>query len=62
MPGEESRTTTEATYTLMCADCAFEATVEGGFLDAIEVADEHQESRSEALADQFVNVEPDGHR
>lgn len=47
-------------YDLVCVDCTYETTVEGNFLDALEVADGHQEETDEPEEDHFVNIEHDG--
>lgn len=44
-------------YELTCTDCSFEATVEGDFGDALEVADNHQGEFGEITADHFVDLE-----
>ena len=56
MASDASETDSVARYDLSCTDCSFEATVEGGFGDALETADEHQDG-SGAAAEHFVDVE-----
>lgn len=48
--------TTAHTYELTCTDCAFETSVEGSFLEALDVADAHQEKHGDPLTKHFVNL------
>lgn len=49
-------------YELECTDCSFVTTVDGSFLDALAVADDHQETHGGQPSDHFVNVEHTGHQ
>ena len=44
------------TYALTCTDCAFETTVEGGFLEAFDAADIHRQAHGDAPTAHFVNL------
>lgn len=62
MTTEVEKTASKPVYELACTDCSFESTVEGEFLDALDVADEHQEQYAGSSMEHFVNVEQHGHR
>lgn len=44
-----------ATYELSCTDCQFETTVEGTPIEALDVANEHEQSYTTDEPDHFVN-------
>lgn len=52
----KSNTVTTDVYELECTDCGFEETVEGGPLEAIEVANAHEKSNGQGSTDHFVNL------
>lgn len=60
MASDAPETDSGVRYDPTCTDCSFEATVEGGFGDALEIADEHQDG-SGAAAEHFVDLERRGH-
>jgi hypothetical protein len=62
MTDDTDETTQNVQYDLACVDCAYERSVEGTFLDALDVADDHQEDAGEPPGDHFVNIEHNGHR
>lgn len=62
MMSEENDQMSAFSYKLVCTYCSFETTVEGSFLDALDIADNHQEERGAQPSDHFVNVEQYGHQ
>lgn len=62
MTSEEDDRASAPSYELVCTDCPFETTVEGPFLGALDVAEDHQEDNGRQPSDHFVNVELNGHR
>lgn len=57
MSSEVEDPTQTFTYELTCTDCAFEATVDGGVYDALDVAEAHQEKYEDPYAEHFVDFE-----
>lgn len=57
MASEADGSTTAKTYELLCTDCSFEATVQGSFHEALDVAEAHQDDYGKAPADHFVNFQ-----
>lgn len=58
--GEE--TNTAATFHLQCTDCSYERSIEVGSMDALEIADRHQEEfgdTSRDHLDHFVTITND---
>lgn len=61
MTSEASDSKAAVAYGLECNDCSFETTVQGDFLEALDVADDHQEEYDGQPIDHFVNIEQNGH-
>lgn len=55
MSSRTESTAGSPTYELSCNDCAFETTVTGSVIEALDVADEHQEEHGRTPYDHFVN-------
>lgn len=60
MTSETDDRTATTTYELTCNDCPFETTVDGSVLDALDVADSHQEEYGETATEHFVEFEATG--
>lgn len=43
-------------FELTCTDCTYETTVEGTFLDALDVANAHEDEHGRTHTDHFVDV------